>query len=290
MSDYSLIDSGYGRKLERIGPYLLARPCAVAAWKPQQSLEHWEKADGSFSRENSNKWTYRTPLPSSWNIQIDSLKFKISLTEFGHLGIFPEQRALWKWIDTHLQQGLQCGLSLRVLNLFAYSGGATIAAAKAGAKVCHLDASKAIVSWARENALLNDLQNAPIRWIIEDVKKFLKRELQRASRYDVIILDPPTFGRGSKGEVFKIEEDILDLLQTCRLLLSDTPLFILFSSHTPGFSPIVMQHLLTQTMEGKKGKIESGEMLLISDDKTVLPVPQGTYARWIGELLHVNDY
>ena len=167
-----------------------------------------------------------------------------------------------------------------ILNLFAYSGGATLAAAKAGAQVCHLDASKGMVAWARENALLNGLEGASIRWMIDDVSKFLMREIRRGNRYDGIILDPPSFGRGSKGELFKIEEDILNLLSQCRRLLSDTPLFVLFSCHTPGFTPIAMQHLLCQMTHGLPGKVTEGEMLLTGSEKT-LSVPSGTFARWI---------
>jgi len=168
---------------------------------------------------------------------------------------------------------------VQVLNLFAYSGGSTLAAAKAGAHVCHLDASKGMVSWARENAALNDLTSAPIRWIVEDVGKFLQREMRRGKRYDAIILDPPSFGRGSKGEIFKIDDQIQGLLKNCRDLLSDKPLFILFSCHTPGYTPIVMENLLSQMMPDIKGSIDSGEMAL-SGSRDVFNLPSGTFARW----------
>lgn len=279
LSHYALIDSGKGRKLERFGSYLLSRPCSQAVWQTQLSEKEWDKADATFSREQENKWTQKRLLPSTWQIEVAGLLFKISTTDFGHLGIFPEQRPFWDWIQTIVKSYATAAFKPRVLNLFAYSGGSTLAAAKAGAGVCHLDASKGMVAWARENAELNHLEKAPIRWIVEDVKKFLMRELKRGSRYEGIILDPPSFGRGAKGEIFKIEEEIVDLLIDCRELLSDNPLFILFSCHTPGFSPLVMHHLMMQTMQGLNGTLEVGEMVL-AGQKPALDVPSGTYAKW----------
>ncbi len=276
---YTLVDSGQGRKLERFGPYLLARPCSQAVWQPQLSEKEWDKADATFSREQENKWTQKHPLSSAWQIEVAGLVFKLSSTDFGHLGIFPEQKPFWEWIQTKIKAHVTESFKPRVLNLFAYSGGSTLAAAKAGAAVCHLDASKGMVTWARENAALNRLEQAPIRWIVEDVKKFLARERKRGSRYEAIILDPPSFGRGTKGEIFKIEDEIVGLLQDCRDLLSDHPLFMLFSCHTPGFSPLVMQHLMTQAMHGLKGFLEVGEMAL-AGQKPTFEVPSGTYARW----------
>lgn len=276
---YTLIDSGEGRKLERFGPYLLSRPCSQAVWKRQLSDKEWDKADAIFSREQENKWTELRALPDAWQIEVAGLIFKLSSTDFGHLGIFPEQKFFWEWIQSTVKSHTTDAFKPRILNLFAYSGGSTLAAAKAGAAVCHLDASKGMVTWARENAALNHLENAPIRWIIEDVEKFLGRELRRGSRYEGIILDPPSFGRGTKGELFKIEESIVPLLQHCRELLSGRPLFMLFSCHTPGFSPLVMQHLMTQTMQGLQGTIDVGEMVLAGQQPT-FDVPSGTFARW----------
>jgi 23S rRNA (cytosine1962-C5)-methyltransferase len=277
---YTLVDSGRGRKLERFGPYLLSRPCSQAVWEPLLPETEWRRADAVFSRDQENKWTTLHSLPSAWQIEVGGLVFKLSPTDFGHLGIFPEQKPFWEWIQSTLKSHVTLTFKPRVLNLFAYSGGSTLAAAKAGAAVCHLDASKGMVTWARENAALNQLEQAPIRWIVEDVKKFLMREQRRGSRYEGIILDPPSFGRGSKGELFKIEEDIVELLQECRSLLSDHPLFMLFSCHTPGFSPLTMQHLMTQTMQGLAGTIDVGEMAL-TGQHNVFAVPSGTYARWI---------
>lgn len=276
---YALIDSGDGRKLERFGPYVLSRPCSQAVWRPQLPAAKWNQADASFSREQENNWANLQSLPEIWQIEVANLIFKISPTDFGHLGIFPEQKTFWEWIQAIIKPHAKS--KPRVLNLFAYSGGSTLAAAKAGAAVCHLDASKGMVAWARENAALNGLEEAPVRWIVEDVKKFLARERKRGSRYEGIILDPPSFGRGSKGELFKIEDEIVNLLQDCRDLLSDNPLFVLFSCHTPGFSPLVMQHLLGQAMQGIEGTIDVGEMVLAGQG--ALEVPSGTYARWTGK-------
>lgn len=279
-SSYILLDSGQGRKLEQFGPYVINRPSAQAVWNRQLPDDLWKNADAHFLREGDTKWIKPRELPESWNIEVAGVIFKISLTDFGHLGIFPEQLSFWQWIQTTIKNAtLQRKEPIQLLNLFAYSGGSTLAAAKAGAHVCHLDASKGMVSWARENAALNDLGNAPIRWIIDDVNKFLQRELRRGKRYDAIILDPPTFGRGSQGEIFKIEEHLQIILNNCRSLLTDNPLFILFSCHTPGFTPTVMNHLLSQMMGSYKGSIEMGEMLLSGKDST-FPLPSGTYARW----------
>ncbi|KAF3361965.1 hypothetical protein PHSC3_001523 [Chlamydiales bacterium STE3] len=279
---YSLIDSGNGRKLERFATFLIDRPCAQALWKPTLPAKEWQKAQGFFTREGEAKWQRKTALPENWQVEISNVKFKISPTDFGHLGVFPEQRPFWAWMqETIVRERQKNKKSIDVLNLFAYSGGSTLACAHAGAEVCHLDASKAIVGWARENAFINQLGQAPIRWIIDDVFKFLKRELKRGRLYDAIILDPPSFGRGAKGEVFKIEDEIQELLQACRDLLKPDPLFVLFSCHTPGFTPVAMHHLLEQTMQEikAKGQIDCGEMVL-EGEQGVFSVPSGTFARW----------
>lgn len=252
---YALVDSGDQKKLERFGKFTLVRPCSQALWKPKLSQEEWRRADASFSREEG--WHRSSPLPASWAIEWQGLRFKIAPTDFGHLGIFPEHAQIWNWATEQIR-GAKKGVQL--LNLFAYSGGATLACAQAGAQVCHLDASKGMVTWARENAELNAMEGLPIRWIVDDALKFLKREQSRGRRYDAIILDPPTFGRGNRGEVFKIERDIGELLALCRSLLSDEPLFVALTTHTPGMTPTVMYRLLEQMMG--KGNIEAGEMVL----------------------------
>jgi 23S rRNA (cytosine1962-C5)-methyltransferase len=276
---YQLIDTGDGRKLERFGPWLISRPASQAVWKPSLPLSKWEEADAIFSREGDNHWLKKPTPWEPWTIEIEEILFKLSPTDFGHLGIFPEHCLFWKWMYTHLSSiSKREAAPVRVLNLFAYSGGATLAAAKAGAHVCHLDASKGMVSWARENAQLNHLEKAPIRWIVDDVSKFLSRELRRGSLYEAIILDPPSFGRGSRRELFKIEEDLPPLLDQCRELLSDNPLFVILSCHTPGFSPLVLHNLLSQCLQGQ-GQVEAGEMLL-EGERGTLSLPCGTYARW----------
>ena len=264
MNKYQLIDSGDGKKWEQFGPFVLCRPCQQAVWKPGKNNE----ADATFSREPANQWHMKTKLPSEWEIELQGVRLKISPTDFGHLGVFPEHAALWDWMRPLISKGD------RVLNLFAYSGGASLAAAQMGAEVCHLDASKGMVDWARENAALNDLKGAPIRWIVDDALKFLRREEKRESRYEGIILDPPTFGRGGKGEVFKIEDEIIPLLTLCKAVLSKRPKFVIFSCHTPGFTPIVLSQLLAQIF-GKKG--ESGEMVLESLNS--FSIPSGAFAR-----------
>lgn len=269
-SNYQLLDSGDGQKLERFGNHTLIRPCQQAVWRPMLK-EEWEKADARFTREKEkNHWTFKNKLPHSWNVLVGGVQFKIAPTDFGHLGVFPEHADLWEWMRPLLTK------TSRILNLFAYSGGVTLAAAQEGAQVCHLDASKGMVDWARENAALNQLEKTPIRWIVDDVLKFLKREKKRGSKYEGIILDPPTFGRGNQGEVFKIEKDILPLLELCSELLSEKPKFVIFSCHTPGFTPLCMRHLLGQTMP--KGEIETGEMALHSPG--AIAIPSGSFAKW----------
>jgi 23S rRNA (cytosine1962-C5)-methyltransferase len=230
-------------------------------------MSQW-RFDAEFTREGEKGWN--GVLPESWEVEVSGVRFRLSSTDFGHLGIFPEQAPFWEWVQTKTNPRHE------ILNLFAYSGGSTLAAAKGGAKVCHLDASKGMVDWARQNAAINGLEGAPIRWIVEDVHKFLRRELKREHFYDGIVLDPPTFGRGAKGELFKIEDDILELLHLVKSLLVEKPLFVMFSCHTPGFTPIIMEQLMKDMMKDKGGKIVSGEMVLAGER----PLPSGTYARW----------
>ena len=279
--DYALLDSGDGKKLERFGPYLLARPCSQAVWKPAGPAAVWAKADATFDREEGHQWHNRGALPGEWEIKTADITFKLSGTDFGHLGIFPEQRAQWVWIRETVRAA--CALRRRpvhVLNLFAYSGGSTLAAALGGAEVCHLDASKGMVQWARDNARLNHLQDHPIRWITDDAHKFLCRETRRERRYDAVILDPPTFGRGQNNEMYKIEKDLPETLRLCRSLLTPEPLFMLLSAHTPGYSPVVLQNVLGQAVDALGGSLTSGEMLL-AGTPAVLPTPCGAYARWL---------
>ena len=275
--DYELLDSGDGRKLERFGKYVLARPCSQAMWRPEKSESEWSRADASFDREDGNRWHGRTNLPKEWRITTAGIVFKLGGTDFGHLGIFPEQRAQWNWIRETVKGA---GRPVKALNLFAYSGGSTLAAAQGGAETCHLDASRGMVDWARENAALNGLSDRPMRWIVDDAHKFMKREIRRGRRYDAIILDPPTFGRGAGGEMYKIERDLKDTLALVKELLSEKPLFVLFSSHTPGLSEIVAKNILSQLFP--KARLESGEMLL---EGRALQCPSGIYCRAVFDLV-----
>lgn len=262
---YQLIDSGHEKKLEQFGPYRLIRPAAAAIWHPKLPQEEWDKADGVFSREGKSHW--KRPIKKTWNVKIGGIAFKLAATDFGHIGVFPEHEEVWHWSADRIKPGDH------VLNLFAYSGGATLACAKAGAEVCHVDASKGTVEWARENAALNNLDAAPIRWIVDDVVKFLKRELKRGRRYDGIILDPPTFGRGSQGQVFKIERDLPALLG---MLAQFKPRFISLSCHTGSFTPLILKRLLQDPFNG--GVFEEGELQLKGPGAYL---PNGTYARWV---------
>ena len=272
--DYELLDSGSGRKYERFGKVSLVRPCSQALWRPADESS-WRRATATFDREEGNRWHGRNQLPDHWNIETAGIKFRLSGTDFGHLGIFPEQRAQWKWIRETVAAAVKSPRSVSVLNLFAYSGGSTMAAAQGGAEVCHLDASKGMVQWARENAALNGLGESPIRWIVDDAHKFMRREIRRGRKYDAVILDPPTFGRGAGGELYKIERDLFETFELVRGVLSENPLFVLFSSHTPGLSQIVSENILRGEFPSVK-KIETGEMLL--EGKSV-PCPSGIYCR-----------
>ena len=278
MNDYALLDSGNGRKLERFGKVTLDRPCAQAVWAPAQP-PLWKQADAFFTRKSGLEWRGRDRLPESWNAQVNGIKLKLSTTDFGHLGVFPETRAMWDWITERLAtESTKRKEPLHFLNLFAYSGGATLAGAKGGAHCCHVDASKGMVQWARENAKLNGLEEHPIRWIVDDVNKFLQREIRRGRRYDGVLLDPPSFGRGKGGELYKIEHAMMETLRLVKGVLSEKPSFVYLTSHTPGFTPIVLENLLRQLLD--KGRVEHGEMLLTGDDKA-FPVPSGTWARWL---------
>ena len=267
--NYQLLDCGEGRKLERFGKFILDRPCAQAVWRKQLSARQWAEADAFFTREHNEGWRENTRMPREWKCTLGGVSMLLSKTEFGHVGIFPEHAFAWDWMRRQLT-----GDSPSILNLFAYSGGATVALAKAGCSVCHLDASKKMVDWAHRNVIENQLENAPIRWIVDDVNKFLQREIRRGRKYDGIVLDPPSFGRGTNQEVFKIDDCLLSLLENCGGLLSDNPRFIFLSCHTPGYTPTVLENLLSQTLP--KGAIEAGELKIPAK----MPLPSGMFAAW----------
>lgn len=277
VDDYELIDSGNGRKYERFGGVSLVRPCSQALWQPESPMT-WNRATDTFDREDGNHWHNRGALPKEWTIETAGIRFRLSGTDFGHLGIFPEQRAQWKWIREMMRNAVQGRPKEEpppsLLNLFAYSGGSTMAAALGGASVCHLDASKGMVQWARDNAALNGLKEHPIRWITDDAHKFMEREIRRGRRYDAVVFDPPTFGRGANGEMYKIERDLKKTLSLVKAILSDAPVFVLFSSHTPGLSCTVAANVIGQQFPS--ARIETGEMLL---EGRGLPCPSGIYCR-----------
>ena len=266
--DYKLLDSGDGQKLEKFGEVVLIRPSAQALWSPQLPQTAWQDAHAIFSRDQKNQWEVLRPIPPTWKISLNGIHLHLKRTDFGHLGVFPEHANLWPWMSSHSLKGSN------ILNLFAYSGASTLALAAQGAEVTHLDASKGMVQWARENAALNGLEKAPIRWIVDDVRKYLARALRRQESYDGILLDPPSFGRGKTGEIFKIERDLPLILRQCRDLLSSKPLFFVFTCHTPGYTPLAMRQLLQEVF--KTGNIESGEMSI----EGPFILPSGTYARW----------
>ncbi len=273
-NEYELMDSGEGRKLERFGDVILSRPCEQADWSRQTPVA-WSTACASFDRDAGWQPVGDSTVPESWTATINDLVFQLSPTPAGHVGVFPETRGLWNLIHESLKSTQRDNVS--VLNLFAYSGGATLAAARAGSTVCHLDASRSMVTRARENASLNGLSEAPIRWIVEDVGKFLDREIRRGRRYDAIMLDPPSFGRGIKGEQYKLERDLQATLEQCRALLSETPLFVLLTAHTQGMTSGELENRLSDVLDS--GEIDRGTMDLTGAPE-VRRVESGMWARW----------
>jgi len=282
--EYELIDSGEGEKLERYGQYVFRRPDPEALWNKKEKVSVWEKADLKFERHGvKTKWIIKDKVPNNWQIKYGNYNFSIRPTSFKHIGLFPEQISNWQWMEKLIKKEDQ-GKDLKkepvsVLNLFAYTGGASMACALAGASVCHVDASKQAVAWARENAILSGLEEAPIRWIIDDVILFLKREVKRGRKYDAIIMDPPSFGHGPKDELWKIEEGFLELMKLSKELLSDNPIFFLINGYTAGYSPLVYENNLKEIFNNKKGKIESGE-LVIAEKNSDRVLPCGIFARW----------
>jgi 23S rRNA (cytosine1962-C5)-methyltransferase len=279
---YTLLDSGEMQKLEQIGPYLLVRPAPQAIWTPRLPRGAWEKAEGVYVRESEGggHWTWKSKIKREFDVLFNSLALEIHLTNFGHLGLFPEQAENWDWLRGLIRARMKRtnDRNLHVLNLFGYTGGSTLAASQAGAHVVHLDAAKGVVDWARKNAQLCNLDERPIRWIVDDALKFVKREQRRKTFYQGIILDPPSFGRGPQGEVFKIEKDLIPLLEACGEILGGDALFVLYSCHTPGFTPITLANQLSELVGKRGGTLESGEMTVAETGGRLLP--SGTYARW----------
>ena len=272
MSDYKLLDSGNLKKLEKIGPYTISRPSFNAVWQAKLDEAIYNGADLVFTREKNSIWKTKSKI-DTWQISVDDVLLKLKLTDFGHIGFFPEHLFLCKKIKNYLKNKND----LNILNLFAYTGMATCFAAKSGAKVTHVDASKPSILWAKENSQLNNISTNSVRWILDDAMKFMRREVKRGSKYDGIILDPPSFGRGAKGEIFNIEESIFELLELCKKSLKDDFLFLIFSCHTPGFTKVVMENLMDGILD-KKTDLFIDEMTIPSD--TGLNLPSGFYAIW----------
>ncbi len=278
--DYEVLDCGHGKKLERWGDKILVRPDPQAIWAPKLPQKEWNRANAVYHRSSAGggEWEIRK-LPAQWAVNYRDLTFLLKPMSFKHTGLVPEQAANWDFIMDSIQAANR---PISVLNLFAYTGGATCAAAKAGATVCHVDASKGMTGWARENAAASGLKDAPIRWIVDDCKKFVERELRRGKKYDAIIMDPPSYGRGPSGETWKIEEDVADFVELTLGLLSDNPLFVIISSYSTGLAPSVMTYLLGLHAQARfQGTIESQELGL-PVSSTGLALPCGASARFLG--------
>lgn len=280
-NDYELIDCSMGEKLERWGDVLLVRPDPQVIWNTPKG-EEWRCADAHYHRSSSGggRWEKRSLKKEEWTVSWRNLVFKVSPTGFKHTGLFPEQAINWDWLMHRIQNS---GRQLSVLNLFAYTGGATLACAAAGARVCHVDASRGMVNWARENAALCGLSEKPVRWIVDDCRKFVEREIRRGVRYDGIIMDPPSYGRGPGGEIWKLEEQIYDLVSLVTNVLSDEPSFFILNSYTTGLSASVMAYLLGVTAKKRFGGSVSAEEIGLPVTKTGLVLPCGSTAIWQNE-------
>jgi 23S rRNA (cytosine1962-C5)-methyltransferase len=266
---YTLIDSGNFQKLEQVGSYRLVRPSPQAVWQPRLGEDVWKKVDARYARFSGGdgKWTFHTKkMQDQFTIEYGGLVLQMDLTDFGHLGLFAEQATNWQRIRELCLDGSRDGREFHVLNLFAYTGGSTLAAAQGGAKVAHVDASKTSVAWARQNAELNKLGKHEIRWLVEDVQKYVSREIRRDRKYQGIILDPPSFGRGTKNELWKIEEHLIPLLDGLKELLAPDFKFILLSSHSAGYTPVAMRNLLGPLTQGTKGRYLEEEMLVLEQN------------------------
>ena len=281
--DYELLDATGGNRLERWGSALLVRPDPQVVWKTRPLSPLWAKADAVYhrSRQGGGSWEYRRPLPERWQIHCGEgdgrLTLIVSPTGFKHTGVFPEQAVNWAWYGRKIGAA---GRPVRVLNLFGYTGGATLACAAAGASVCHVDASKGMVQWGKENAAASGLAGRPIRWLVDDCSKFVAREKRRGSSYDAIIMDPPSYGRVPGGEVWKLEDCIYDLICQCAEVLSDTPLFFAVNSYTAGLSPAVMEYILKTTLTPRFGGVTSCDEIGLPVTATGGVVPCGSTAIW----------
>ncbi|MCL2462491.1 MAG: class I SAM-dependent methyltransferase [Defluviitaleaceae bacterium] len=273
-ADFELIDCSGGERLERWGRYILVRPEPQAIWKTPKEHPGWRGANARYERSASGggQWS-KGAVPDNWRISYGELSFNVSLMNFKHTGVFPEQAVNWDFISEKIRHA---GRGISVLNLFAYTGGATLAAAAAGADVCHVDAARGMVSRAKENALASGLESKPVRWIVDDCEKFVQREIRRGHRYDVLIMDPPSYGRGPSGEVWKLEDRLYDFVKLCAMVLSDAPLFVLINSYTTGLSPATLTYIAGSLLGGGAESQELG--LPVTSGGRALPC--GAACRW----------
>lgn len=283
--DYEVIDTSGGEKLERWGDYILVRPDPQVIWDTPRTDRRWKQKNGHYHRSSKGggEWEF-FQLPEEWSIRYRELTFRLKPFSFKHTGLFPEQAVNWDWFSSIIKERKKAGQPVKVLNLFAYTGGATLAAAKAGAAVTHVDASKGMVSWAKENAAASGLSDAPIRWLVDDCVKFVEREIRRGNTYDAIIMDPPSYGRGPKGEIWKIEESIFPFLRLTAQILSKDACFFLINSYTTGLQPAVLSYMLQTVITPQfGGHVEAGEIgLPVSSNSLILPC--GASGRWTGSL------
>ncbi len=283
-NDYEVLDTSAGEKLERWGDYILVRPDPQVIWNTPHKVREWKQKNGHYHRSNKGggQWEF-FDLPEQWEISYGNLKFHLKPFHFKHTGLFPEQAVNWEWSGNLIREAKKKnpGKEIKALNLFAYTGGATVACADAGAAVTHVDSSKGMVTWAKENAAASGLANAPIRYLVDDCVKFVEREIRRGNHYDAIIMDPPSYGRGPKGEIWKIEEKIFPLVQLCTKVLADKPLFFLINSYTTGLQPAVLSYMLNLELKSRfGGTVEADEIGLPVRGKQGLVLPCGASGRW----------
>lgn len=275
--DYELLDSGDGEKLERYGDFTISRPDPQALWNKNLPQSEWDKCSAYFTKiGEKGGWKFKKEIPEKWPVELAGLKFGVKLSPFKHTGVFPEQVSNWDWIKERISNESK---KVSVLNLFGYTGGATLAASSAGAEVCHVDGSKSSITWAKENAELSGLDKNPIRWILDDARSFVDREIRRGKKYDGIIMDPPAFGHGAKKEVWKIEEDLIPLVKSCKKLLADIPLFFIVNGYASGYSAVAYENILKDAMKDFDGNMETGE-LAIEESKSGRLLPGGIFCRW----------
>ena len=279
--DYEILDCSGGEKLERWGNYLLVRPDPQVIWDTPKKNRGWKEMNGHYhrSKKGGGEWEFFS-LPQQWQIHYGTLTYNLTPYSFKHTGLFPEQATNWDWFSEIIGDGVRSGRSVKVLNLFAYTGGATVAAAAAGASVCHVDAAKGMVAQAKQNAALSGLAGAPIRYIVDDCQKFVEREIRRGNKYDGIIMDPPSYGRGPTGEVWKIEDSVDDLIRLSASLLSDSPLFFLINSYTTGLSPLTMKYILDRYVTDRCGGVSEAAEIALPVKSTHGLLPCGASARW----------